>query len=339
MEAGSSSPSKQQQQQHARLFPIPSKKVGGGDVIDDTSTAQSTMPPKNVGGGRSGIGNSAAIIDDDDTPSNKLCAVCLKELSPAAMCRGCRRLAASAFKDIHGSRRGRLVLVPHGHPFGIREEDFLEREGKSVRRWMRLFDDSAGADFFYNVYYDSSVWKDGIELPEPEPVAIATRRRRKGGGGGGGGVVINAPSSASRKKTPSGNPSTRSSSRDATSSMIVTHPPAALVAAEIRPNRSAASTPSSPQRSATASRAALRSRGDDTSRFVPEMVLDAHKRPYPAFRLVFTQIQDAAAVGGRVRGVTPAIGTARPGSRLGTGPPVSRPVSRMGTPLPAVTTT
>ena len=237
-----------------------------------------------------GISTSVGTSVGENTPS-KLCAVCLAELSPTAMCDRCARLAASAFKDTHGSRRGRLILVPHGHAFGISEEDLLEREGDSVRRWTRLFDDSTDADFFYNVYYDSSVWRNGIVLPEAENIAKGGRRRRKGGGGGrGGGVAIDAPDSITlRKKTPSEHRSARSSRGSTTP--IATQPAAA-------PGRpmSESHRPPSLQRPAAAARSGAESRGDgDRNHAIPNVVFDAHKQPYPKSRLVFAQIEDATA--------------------------------------------
>lgn len=143
-------------------------------------------------------------------PYTKTCAICLRRTSPVAMCRKCGRRASKAFKDAQGSRQARVILVPYGAHFGVGEPDALEGEGDSVKRWVRLYDDESGADFYYNVYYDSSVWKSGVELPRPAQVVRTGRRRDKGGRGGGGTIIVGSPKSTSsvpgRTASPPGSP-------------------------------------------------------------------------------------------------------------------------------------
>ncbi|CAN0308904.1 unnamed protein product, partial [Ectocarpus sp. 8 AP-2014] len=153
------------------------------------------------GGNRTGTRSPAANTRLPATaavgPGGKTCAVCLRRSSPAAMCPKCGRRAAKALKDREGSRKARVILVPYGGHFGVGEADALQREGDSVKRWVRLLDDETGADFYHNVHYGSSVWKSGIELPKPAPAVKAARRRRKVGDGGGGVVaVVGSPKSA-----------------------------------------------------------------------------------------------------------------------------------------------
>ncbi|CAB1116971.1 unnamed protein product [Ectocarpus sp. CCAP 1310/34] len=160
----------------------------------------------NSTGTRSPAANTRLPATTAVEPGGKTCAVCLRRSSPAAMCRKCGRRAAKALKDRAGSRKARVILVPYGGHFGVGEADALQREGDSVKRWVRLLDDETGADFYHNVHYGSSVWKSGIELPKPAPVVKAARRRRKVGDGGGGVVaVVGSPNSAAsvpRSTTP-----------------------------------------------------------------------------------------------------------------------------------------
>eukprot|EP00903_Cladosiphon_okamuranus_P017414 g16038.t1 len=136
------------------------------------------------------------------TPATKTCAICLRKSSPVALCRRCGRRAVKAFKDNHGSRRARVVLVPYGAFFGVGEPSALQREGDSVKRWVRLLDDETGAEFYYNAHYDSAVWKSGIDMPKPEPVAKIPRRRKVGGGDGHI-MVASPPNSGSYASLPS----------------------------------------------------------------------------------------------------------------------------------------
>lgn len=131
----------------------------------------------------------------------KTCAICLQKLSPVAMCRECGRRAAKALKDAQGSRQARIILVPFGAVFGVSEPDALQAEGDAVKRWVRLFDDETGGNFYHNVHYDFSVWESGIELPEVLPEVKRVRRRKGGGVDGGGMVGVASPRSNSAAAT------------------------------------------------------------------------------------------------------------------------------------------
>lgn len=224
-------------------------------------------------GGRSGTDPIA------DGPS-KLCPICLKRSSRVAMCRKCGRRAAKALKDAKGSRLARVILVPYGNAFGVGELDALEGEGDSVRRWVRLFDDETGADFFYNVHYDSSVWKTAIELPKRRD---GRRRKRAGGAGVFGGAPSSAPDNNTPPVSPAVPPKASSGQENTT--------------ARGTPGRLAPALKRSPERSAVPARVVVVAEGECLGGPVPEMVLDAHKRLYPTFRLVSQEEVNGLAVG------------------------------------------
>ncbi|CAM9660541.1 unnamed protein product [Ectocarpus sp. 12 AP-2014] len=358
------------------------------------------------GGNRTGTRSPAANTRLPATTAvglgGKTCAVCLRRSSPAAMCPKCGRRAAKALKDREGSRKARVILVPYGGHFGVGEADALQREGDSIKRWVRLLDDETGADFYHNVHYGSSVWKSGIELPKPAPVVKAARRQRKVGDAGGGVVaVVGSPNSAAsvpRGTTPPapGSPAARAlpMARAATSpramgmaasggivhrTALVRRTMTAFSAASMAALRAAAggtanggdsndgedddrksknyddddsnsnkgtssprpiikpaikkaaavsspaSSPPPPQKNASASptaaaaspgrnRVVVRDAGDAE----PEVVLDAHRRIYPPFRLVSWEEVEAAAVAAELagmKGVSPRPGTGMSGRK------------------------
>ena len=302
----------------------------------------------------------------------KICAVCLRKPSPAALCRRCGRRAAKAFKDDQGSRRARVLLVPYGSFFGVAEPSALQGEGDAVKRWVRLLDDEAGAHFYYNAHYDSAIWKSGIEPPKPVPVVKLARRRK--GGGGGGPIVAASPPKSGRSVTPPASPPvaaplppratgtaaataataaaavasaghTGRTALQKTRTMFSAASMAALHAATgggagsnapgggggdgprtttptIKPALKLSAPPSSPQRkivagpSSPGNRVVLLTAGDD------EVVLDAHKRIYPPFRLISWEEAAAAAAAAAAGAVTPGGMegvTPGPGGGLGLG--------------------
>lgn len=313
-------------------------------------------------------------------PGTKVCAICLRKSSPAALCRKCGRRAVKAFKDNQGSRQTQVILVPYGAAFGVGEPSALQREGDAVKRWVRLLDDKTGGHFYYNAHYDSSVWKSGIEPPKAAPV-VKVVRRRKGGGGGGLVRAASPPNSGratSRPESPAACLSTARTDERTASAPKVTGVAAAAVAAaasgvstgrtalqKTRTMFSAASmaalqaatgggdagrngpggrandgrprtttptikpalkppaspSPSAPEKNAAApisplgngavqmtaagNRVVILDAGDD------EVVVDAHKRIYPPFRLVSWEDAEkaaAAAAAGGMEGVTPGPG-------------------------------
>lgn len=251
------------------------------------------------GGGGGGGGATYAT----DAPPKK-CAVCLSTLSRVAMCRTCARRAAKALKDDQGWRQARVILMPYGHAFGVGEVGALEGERDALRRWVRLYDDETGAEFFYNVHYDSSVWKAAIDLPKPGPSRRA-ERRRKGESGGGGGGVGSAPS---RQKMPALTAALSSLSRAGAAG----RPPS--TEASKTGGRLVSSIRKSPDRASTpAARVVLLAEGEDSP--VPEVILDAHKRLRPSSRLVSREDEEDANVGvPRAQGFSPP-GGGRPQSR------------------------
>lgn len=264
-------------------------------------------------GGGGGGGDATYATDAPQT----ICAVCLSTLSRVAMCRACARRAAKALKDGQGWRQARVILVPYGHAFGVGEVGALERERDALRRWVQLHDDKTDAEFFYNVHYDSSVWKAAIDLPKPGP-SRREGRRRKGGSGGGGGGAGSAPS---RKKMPALTAALSSLSK----ACVGGRPPPSE--ASKTGGRLVSSMRKSPDRASTpAARVVLLAEGEDSP--VPEVILDAHKRLYPSSRLVSREDEKDANVGvPRAQGFSPPGGDFDR-SRL-------RTESRTGTPLTA----
>lgn len=277
-----------------------------------------------------GIGNENFT---DDSPS-KTCAVCLKRPSRVAMCRKCGRRAAKALKDAEGSRQARAILVPFGDAFGVLEADALEMEGDNVRRWVRLYDDEAGADFFYNVHFDSSVWRGDVELPKPKANPGTSRRRKSGRG-----VKVSAPgdtpplvdkkyeTTAASSSTPALLHKARTSSATATTSACT---PTATSGGDR--GRSALSsrgggratfavgataagrlaTPTTKKTSAGRPTRVVVLTADEGSEIpAPEVVLDVHKLIYPKFRLVSQKDAAAAAEAKKgLNGATPLGGDA-----------------------------
>lgn len=264
---------------------------------------------------------------------SKLCAVCLKKSSSFAMCDKCGRRAARALKDARGSRWARIFLVPYGDFFGVAEADALEGEGDAVRQWVQLVDDETGADFYYNVHYDSSVWKGMIDLSKTKPRARSGGRRKRGGD------KIVAKSTPDKQTPPvslsavssksvvrQSSTITKAAGRTSTanrgvgrSAMTATGRATAIAAGRpttitaVRPAMTAvgratlvaatsagghprsAAAKSCPQRPTTASRAVLLPpEAEELNDLNPRLVLDAHKWLYPGFRLLWPEDEEAA---------------------------------------------
>lgn len=98
--------------------------------------------------------------------TEKICAICLERRTSVAVCQLCGKRAAKAFKEIYGSRKARCILTHFGNAFGVKQNDVLQAEEEWMKHWVRLHDDETDQDFFYNIYFDSAVWKGAIEIPK-----------------------------------------------------------------------------------------------------------------------------------------------------------------------------
>lgn len=212
------------------------------------------------------------------------CAYCLTRRSPFVMCDKCGRRAARALKDARGSRQVRVLLEGYGEPFGLEFPDALEMEGDAVRRWTQLYDDQTGAQFFYNVYYDCSVWKGAIDLPKRETAQNGLRRRKEGPG-----MLVDSSNNYSGRRKPSLrlNMSPTLDGAD--------HIPTPLIAKQESSALARSISRESTEYFKTPTRVIVsieRDRGTET-----EVVIDAHRRLHPSIRLVSREDLEATAKG------------------------------------------